>query len=277
MFNDSLKPLLQLFARLAWYNIGYIDWESWLAQDYTKEAAEACQYLAMLRPESIVSPIVDKLLLSIDNLIEAHRFTSLMHCLKRMTRQLVRQTSSYFQGQTYILPLLMSVLPGIDLNDIEKTSMTLDFFDAIFMLISCVDCSSAVHTRNDLNEDSYEAIAKAIQNLLRSLLNIYPMNYRLTREKLDEPFIDFLPIRIWGQNADFDQIQVQYHIPNVDEIDFACDFVNTFIYSELMFLKENFLKVSKDERLRSLTVISSLAIGCFRIVSRIESKEVPNL
>ncbi|CAF3689421.1 unnamed protein product, partial [Rotaria sp. Silwood1] len=267
MFNDSLKPLLQLFARLAWYNIGYIDWESWLAQDYTKEAAEACQYLAMLRPESIVSPIVDKLLLSIDNLIEAHRFTSLMHCLKRMTRQLVRQTSSYFQGQTYILPLLMSVLPGIDLNDIEKTSMTLDFFDAIFMLISCVDCSSAVHTRNDLNEiekevclstaqfenfitkfldrifqminilstdfsdavninekytdndnlqvkltsimtsilrqcssnifrDSYEAIAKAIQNLLRSLLNIYPMNYRLTREQLDEPFIDFLPIRI---------------------------------------------------------------------------------
>ncbi|CAF3576941.1 unnamed protein product [Rotaria sp. Silwood1] len=128
-----------------------------------------------------------------------------------------------------------------------------------------------------LHKDSYEAIAKAIQNLLRSLLNIYPMNYRLTREKLDEPFIDFLPIRIWGQNADFDQIQVQYHIPNVDEIDFVCDFVNTFIYSELTFLKENFLKVSKDERLRSLTVISSLAIGCFRIVSRIESKEVPNL
>ncbi|CAF5080888.1 unnamed protein product, partial [Rotaria sp. Silwood1] len=69
-----------------------------------------------------------------------------------MTRQLVRQTSSYSRGQTYILPLLMSILPGIDLNDFEKTSVTLDFFDAIFMLISCIDCSSAVHIRNDLNE-----------------------------------------------------------------------------------------------------------------------------
>ncbi|CAF5150636.1 unnamed protein product, partial [Rotaria sp. Silwood1] len=69
-----------------------------------------------------------------------------------MTRQLVRQTSSYSCGQTYILPLLMSILPGIDLNDFEKTSVTLDFFDAIFMLISCIDCSSAVHIRNDLNE-----------------------------------------------------------------------------------------------------------------------------
>ena len=29
-------------------------------KDYSKEAAETCQYLAMLRPESIVAPIVDK-------------------------------------------------------------------------------------------------------------------------------------------------------------------------------------------------------------------------
>ncbi|CAF1171345.1 unnamed protein product [Rotaria sordida] len=426
-------------------------------KDYTKEAAETCQYLAMLRPESIVSPIVDKLLLSINNLIEAHRFTSLMHCLKRMTRQLVRQTSSYSQGQTYIIPLLMSVLPGIDLNDFEKTSVTLDFFDAIFMLISCVDCSSAIDVRHDLNEiekevclstakfedfitkfldrifqminilstdfsdavninekhtdhdnlqvkltsimisilqqcsnnifrmikkkitnfiagsiflpkvrqlvaglvraivkcypieiletllpqtcesiemilhkseitllndhdgdleltwylfllaelvqargdtlliyqqmiksvfhlcirilhkDSYEAIGRAIKNLLQSLLNVYPMNYRFTGENLEESFVDFLPIRTWGQNVDFDQIQVQYHIPNIDEIDLACDFVNTFLYSELTLLKENFSNISKYERRRSLTIISSIAIGCFRIVSRIESKEISDL
>ncbi|CAF1238427.1 unnamed protein product [Rotaria sordida] len=426
-------------------------------KDYTKEAAETCQYLAMLRPESIVSPIVDKLLLSINNLIEAHRFTSLMHCLKRMTRQLVRQTSSYSQGQTYIIPLLMSVLPGIDLNDFEKTSVTLDFFDAIFMLISCVDCSSAIDVRHDLNEiekevclstakfedfitkfldrifqminilstdfsdavninekhtdhdnlqvkltsimisilqqcssnifrmikkkitnfiagsiflpkvrqlvaglvraivkcypieiletllpqtcesiemilhkseitllndhdgdleltwylfllaelvqargdtlliyqqmiksvfhvcirilhkDSYEAIGRAIKNLLQSLLNVYPMNYRFTGENLEESFVDFLPIRTWGQNVDFDQIQVQYHIPNMDEIDFACDFVNTFLYSELTLLKENFSNISKYERRRSLTIINSIAIGCFRIVSRIESKEISDL
>ncbi|CAF4636892.1 unnamed protein product [Rotaria sp. Silwood1] len=426
-------------------------------KDYTKEVAEACQYLAMFRPDSIVPPIVDKLLLSTDNLIEAHRFTSLLRCLIGMTRQLVRQTSSYSCGQTYILPLLMSILPGIDLNDFEKTSVTLDFFDAIFMLISCIDCSSAVHIRNDLNEiekevclstakfedfiakfldrifqminilstdvsdavinnedqrdydmlqvkltsimtsilqqcsnniyqmimkeithfitgsiflpkvrklvaglvramvkchpietlkcllpqtcesikkilgqtditllndhngdleltwylilfaelvqargdtllayqqmiksvfhqsirilhkDSYEAISIAIKHLLRSLLNVYPIDDRLNRKNFDESFVDDLPIRTWGQNVDFNQIQVHYHIPNVDEIDFACDFVNTFIYSELTLLKENFSKISKDERQRSLRIIKRIAVGCFRIVPRIESKQVQDL
>jgi proteasome activator subunit 4 len=83
---------------------------------------------------------------------EPHRFTSIMTCLTHIARQIVQQTPSYSQGQTYVLPLLMSVLPGIDLNDFEKTSITLEFLETILMLITCVDCSSAVNTRNDLTE-----------------------------------------------------------------------------------------------------------------------------
>jgi proteasome activator subunit 4 len=75
-----------------------------------------------------------------------------MNCLTHIARQIVQQTSSYSQGQIYVLPLLMSVLPGIDLNDLEKTSVTFEFLIIIFMLITCVDCSSAVNTRNDLTE-----------------------------------------------------------------------------------------------------------------------------
>ncbi|CAF2639464.1 unnamed protein product [Rotaria sp. Silwood2] len=106
----------------------------------------------MLRPELIVPPIVEKLFASIDNTNEPHRFTSIMTCLTRITRQLVRQTPGYSQGQTYVLPLIMSVLPGIDLNDFKKTLVTLEFLNTTFMLITCVDCSSAVHIRNDLTE-----------------------------------------------------------------------------------------------------------------------------
>ncbi|CAF4502010.1 unnamed protein product, partial [Rotaria sp. Silwood2] len=113
-------------------------------KDHAKNAAEACQYLSMLRPELIITPIVEKLFVSIDNTSEPHRFTSIMSCITYITRQLVRQTSSYSQGQTYVLPLIMSVLPGIDLNDFKKTSVTLEFLNTIFMLITCVDCSSAV-------------------------------------------------------------------------------------------------------------------------------------
>jgi proteasome activator subunit 4 len=73
-------------------------------------------------------------------------------CLTYIARQIVQQTPSYSQGQIYVLPLLMSVLPGIDLNDLEKTLVTLKFIDAILMVITCVDCSSALNTRNDLTE-----------------------------------------------------------------------------------------------------------------------------
>lgn len=75
-----------------------------------------------------------------------------MNCLNQIARQIVQQTSTYSQGQCYVLPLLMSVLPGIDLNDMTKTSVTLDFLSTIFMVITCVDCSSAVYMRNDITE-----------------------------------------------------------------------------------------------------------------------------
>ena len=83
---------------------------------------------------------------------EPHRFTSIMTCLASSARQIVQQTPHFSQGQTYVLPLLMAVLPGIDSNDFKKTAATFQFLNAILMLVTCVDCSSAVQTRNDLTE-----------------------------------------------------------------------------------------------------------------------------
>ncbi|CAF3253224.1 unnamed protein product [Rotaria sp. Silwood2] len=439
-------------------------------------AAETCQYLSQLRPELIVPPLVElfvlfnlffallivslliRLFSSIDNMTEPHRFTSIITCLTGMTRQIIRQTSNFSQGQAFVLPLLISVLPGIDTNDFKKTSITFQFLNAILMLITCVDCSSAVNTRNDLSEiekevclstakfedfisellnrifqmintlstemsdaliipidskmenhqigveltsviscivqqcskqifhmvrekiinylatysfslrtsklltgliqailksnpvetlkylllqtyeriekilnqsdmfilndhkgdpeltwclilfselvgahgdtliiyksmilsifhrcihiihkDSYKAMAKAAKNLLKSLSYVYPIDYRLTVENITEPFTDFLPIRAWGQYVEYDKLNVKFHIPNEEEINFACEFVETFMYLELKMLNEKCTKMSNDERLRSLTLIHHIAIGCLRMVPRIESKEVQNL
>ncbi|CAF5172895.1 unnamed protein product, partial [Rotaria sp. Silwood1] len=108
--------------------------------------------LSMLRPELIVPPLVELLFSSIDSMTEPHRFTSIITCLAVMARQIVRQTPDFSQGQTYVIPLLMAVLPGIDSNDFQKTAVTFQFLNAILLLVTCVDCSSAVHTRNDLTE-----------------------------------------------------------------------------------------------------------------------------
>ncbi|CAF3758140.1 unnamed protein product [Rotaria sp. Silwood1] len=425
---------------------------------YLDIAAETCHYLSQLRPELIIPSLVELLFSSIDNMTEPYRFTSIITCLASMTGQIVRQTLKFSQGQTFVLPLLISILPGIDANDFKKTSVTFQFLNAILMLITCVDCSSAVNTRNDLTEiekevclstakfedfisellnrifqmidtlsteisdaliitidskiednqigleltsviscivqqcskkifhivsgkitnflatycyspktnklltgliqamlknhpietlnyllpqtyeriekilnqsdmiilndhkgdseltwrlilfseltcargdtliiyksmiltifhrcihiihkDSYESIAKAAQNLLKSLTYVYPIDYRLTVENIEEPFIDFLPIRTWGQYVEYDKINVQFHIPNEEEVDFACEFVETFMYLELQMLNEKCTNMSNDERLRTLTLIHHIAIGCLRMVPRIESKKVKNL
>ena len=47
-----------------------------------------------------------------------------------------------------------------------------------------------------IHKESYEAVANAAKNLLKSLSYVYPNEYRLTVENIEEPFTDFLPIRV---------------------------------------------------------------------------------
>jgi hypothetical protein len=47
-----------------------------------------------------------------------------------------------------------------------------------------------------INKNSYKAVANAATHLLQSLTQVYPIDYRLTVENIDESFVDFLPIRV---------------------------------------------------------------------------------
>lgn len=138
-------------------------------KDHAEAGVKSCQYLSILHPHLIIPTIIERYLKgtsfhtclindyfrhfsSINSMIEPHRFTSIMKCLTYISRQIVQQSSTYIEGQVYVLPLLMSVLPGIDLNDWKKTSVTFEFLDTVLMMITCVDCSSAIDTRNDLTD-----------------------------------------------------------------------------------------------------------------------------
>jgi hypothetical protein len=77
--------------------------------------------------------------------------------------------------------------------------------------------------------------------------------------------------------VEFDKLQVQFHIPSAEEVDFACEFVEEFIYPELQLLNEKCSKMSNDERLRSFTLVHYMAIGCLRMFPRIDSEEISNL
>lgn len=76
---------------------------------------------------------------------------------------------------------------------------------------------------------------------------------------------------------DLDKLQMEFHIPSQDELDFARDFVETFMYAELNLLLQNDSKLSNEERSRSLAVVHQLARGCARVLPRIPSTNVKNL
>lgn len=76
---------------------------------------------------------------------------------------------------------------------------------------------------------------------------------------------------------DYNRLKVEFHVPNEDEVEFACEFVETYLYMELHLLNEHCANMTNDQRLRSLTLIHSIALGCLRMVPRIESKPVEDL
>ena len=67
-------------------------------------------------------------------------------CLKSLSRQISEENGNE------IIELLLSILSEINLNDLERTILLLEFFDTIFRLITFIDCSSAISIRKDLTE-----------------------------------------------------------------------------------------------------------------------------
>ena len=84
-------------------------------------------------------------------------------------------------------------------------------------------------------------------------------------------------IQVWGQPVGTDKMPVLFHIPHPEELDFARDFVETFIYAELNLLLQNDSKLSNEQRSRSLTMVQHLAMGCARVLPRIPNMPVTDL
>lgn len=67
-------------------------------------------------------------------------------CLKTLSRQISEENAHE------IIQLLLSILPEINLNNLGRTILLLEFFDIIFKLITFIDCSAAISIRKDLTE-----------------------------------------------------------------------------------------------------------------------------
>ncbi|XP_041968894.1 proteasome activator complex subunit 4-like isoform X2 [Aricia agestis] len=119
----------------------------------TLDISVALQNLAILRPDIVVPPLVDRLKTSLTSLTEPHRVTAAMSAVGAVARPMLRGPhANYPEGPTHVVPLLMAVLPGLDPNDMKKTLVTLHFIFIFSDMIQFIDCSSAHEHWQDLTE-----------------------------------------------------------------------------------------------------------------------------
>ncbi|KAL3050189.1 hypothetical protein OYC64_012265 [Pagothenia borchgrevinki] len=116
------------------------------------DAAQALQNLALMRPELVIPPVLERTYPALETLTEPHQLTATLSCMIGVARSLVSGGQRYPEGPTHMLPLLMRALPGVDPNDFSKCMITFQFIATFVTLVPLVDCSSALHERTDLTE-----------------------------------------------------------------------------------------------------------------------------
>lgn len=116
------------------------------------DAAQALQNLALLRPELVIPPVLEKTYPAMETLTEPHQLTATLSCMIGVARCLVAGGQRFPEGPTHMLPLLMRALPGVDPNDFSKCMITFQFIATFVTLVPLVDCSAAIQTRADLTQ-----------------------------------------------------------------------------------------------------------------------------
>ncbi|XP_047183780.1 proteasome activator complex subunit 4B-like isoform X2 [Scophthalmus maximus] len=116
------------------------------------DAAFALQNLALLTPELVIPPVLEKTYAAMETLTEPHTLTATLSCMIGMARCLVSPNNRYPEGRAHVLPLLMGCLPGVDPNDFSKCMITFQFIATFTTLVPLVDCSSAPSRHSDLTE-----------------------------------------------------------------------------------------------------------------------------
>ncbi|XP_062464948.1 proteasome activator complex subunit 4 isoform X1 [Pezoporus occidentalis] len=116
------------------------------------EAAQALQNLALMRPELVIPPVLEKTYPALETLTEPHQLTATLSCVIGVARSLVSGGKWFPEGPTHLLPLLMRALPGVDPNDFSKCMITFQFIATFSTLVPLVDCSSVLQERDDLSE-----------------------------------------------------------------------------------------------------------------------------
>ena len=123
------------------------------SKTHFNEAVKTFQLLCFLRADLMLPPLVEKISSSFAELIETHRYAPMLACLVSVPRELVTFNLNYDQPLSMdVISILSSVLPGIDINDLNKFILTCQLIVNVLECIGLCDCSPALDYRSDITE-----------------------------------------------------------------------------------------------------------------------------
>ena len=103
---------------------------------YEEDKKHIFNCLGSLCPEVIIPSLLEEFRLAADSLTEPHRFPACVSALSALSRTLVEEYPEEIVG------ILMTLLPGLDLNDMSKCIQNFELLSALLDMIWLVDFSN---------------------------------------------------------------------------------------------------------------------------------------
>lgn len=154
------------------------------------DAIKTFQYLCFLRSDIMLPPLIDQFYSVLEDSESevdcTHRYTPMLACLISVPKELVSFNPRYPGLQKHVIPLLRSVLPGIDINDLNKFILTFQFLSNVLGNVLICDCSAAIDIRQDLNDYEKELclLTTQFEDFITELFNKFVLIYVFLRSIL---------------------------------------------------------------------------------------------
>uniref|UniRef100_A0A914I0E6 Proteasome activator complex subunit 4 n=1 Tax=Globodera rostochiensis TaxID=31243 RepID=A0A914I0E6_GLORO len=187
--------------------------------------------LAFLSPGLIIPFVLDIVYPALQTTLEPHRLTQSLHILAAICVPLVRDDPRRSDGQRlpiksvedmdahlksyrrHAIIILNNILPGLDVNDIVKSSFVFQICNMLLLLVPMDDCSQARLTRPDLTDEERELCSETasfdsfINQLMEKIFGMIEMlgsgapNDRHSITKFDQRSVGSVEEKIIQQGA----------------------------------------------------------------------------
>ncbi|XP_067941424.1 proteasome activator complex subunit 4B-like [Watersipora subatra] len=121
------------------------------------------------------------------------------------------------------------------------------------------------------NFTAHTFACNTLERCLKSLAFIYPRDVTSISSKLNQPIAEYLPIRDWGMACNQEDLCIDWHIPDEEELKCFQAMVSKILLDELKYLDET-EQYEREELTRRLRVITECIKGAGKYMPPLDSQ-----